>query len=112
VPIMAGSISVPANAVINPFNGQSYEILPFHANISIAFNQQTGALGAVLATVYAGTDLLAEEGAISVQARAPVYPDDYYIRDSVAANDRIKANLRNTTGGAIVVAFSCHIDPI
>ena len=109
---MAGSVSIPANAVVNPFTGQTYENLPFHANISMAFNQQTGALGAVLATVYAGTDLLSEEGSISVQARAPVYPDDYFIRDTVAAGDRIKANLRNTTGGAIVVAFSCHIDPI
>lgn len=112
MPIMQNTVSVPANGVVNPLVGQTYEILPFHAHVEIALNQQSGAVGAVLATVYAGTDLLSEEGAISANARIPVYPDDFNLRDDVAAGDRVKINLRNTTGGAIVVAYAVRLDPI
>ena len=112
MPIMSGSVSVPANATLNPLTGMTYEILPFHAHVAIALNQQTGALGGILATVYSGTDLLSEEGAISIQARAPVVPDDYYLEDDAAAQDRIKINLRNTTGGALVVAFAVRVSPL
>jgi len=112
LPSMMGIVSVPANGVINPFTGLSYEILPFHATVHFAFNQQSGAVGAVLATLYGGTDLLHEESAISANARMPIWPDDYYLDDDIAAGDRIKVNLRNTTGGIIVVSFAARIVPI
>jgi len=112
MPTMQGSVVVPASGVINPFTGLSYEILPFHANCHFAFNQQSGTFGQVLATLYAGTDLLHEESAISFNARFPVWPDDFYIDDDIAAGDRVKVNLRNTTAGAITVAFAVRISPI
>lgn len=112
MPTMQGTVTVPANGVINPFTGLSYEILPFHSTVHFAFNQQSGTLGQVLATLYGGTDLLHEESAISFNARMPIWPDDYYLDDDIAAGDRIKCNLRNTTGAGIVVAFSARIVPI
>ncbi|SRR6266403_620225 len=112
MPAMSGIVTVPANGVINPLVGLTYEIPQFNAHLDIALNQQSGAVGAVLATIYGGTDLLNEEHAISANARVPIVPDDYYISDDVMAGDRVKVNLRNTTGGAIVVAFAVRLTAI
>lgn len=112
-PIVQNIVAVPANGVTaNVLQGSQYEYLPFPCNVFIAVNQRTGAIGDILATIYSGTDLLAEEGAIPVQARMPIFPDDYYLRDQAAAGDRLTIKLRNITAGIISVAFGVSIEPL
>jgi len=111
MPLVQNTVSVPANGIALPLAGSLYEYLPFDADIEIALNQQSGAVGAILATVNSGPDQLMEEGVIGFNARLPVYPDDFFLTDEAAANDRLKISLRNTTGGAIVVAFAVRITP-
>lgn len=103
--------SVPANGTALPLSGSLYEYIPFNATIEFAMVQASGAVGAVLATVNSGPDTLMEEGAISAAARYPVYPDDYSLTDQVAQGDRIKIQLRNTTGGIIIVNVVLKITP-
>lgn len=112
-PMVQNTVSVPANGVINNvLSGSQYEYLPFPCRVMIALNQQSGAVGAILATIYSGTDLLSEEGVISANARVPLFPDDYSWRDEAAAGDRLTIKLRNTTGGIIIVAFGVSIEPL
>ena len=47
-------------------------------------------------TVTSGADVLLEESSISRQARVPVYPDDFLIRDTAMPGDRLVVKVRNT----------------
>jgi hypothetical protein len=103
--------ALTAGAAINVCAGQQYEFMPFHAQIRIA--AVTTATG-VLATIYSGTDLLQQEGAIQIKAAStfPAFPDDFHLTDDVAAGDRLNITLRNTTGGTLVAIVVVHIDPL
>lgn len=112
MPLIRISTSVPANATAFPLTGSVYETMQYHAHVEFAMNQQSGSLGGVLATVNSGPDTLLEESPISFNARVPLYPDDYELADDVAAGDKLRVQLRNTTGGAIVVVTSLRITPL
>jgi hypothetical protein len=103
--------SVAAGAAVNFMQGQQYEILPFNAFVEIAI--QTSAVG-VLATVYSGTDILQEESPVQIGTVnvLPKYPDDFYLSDEALALDRIKVQIRNTTGGALTVVAVVRIRPL
>lgn len=112
MPILVLTTSVPANGISFPLVGSVYEYLTFPANVEIAMNQQSGAVGAVLATVNSGPDTLQEEGAISANARVPIYPDDFILQDEAAQGDRLRVQLRNTTAGIIVVVTAVRLTPL
>jgi hypothetical protein len=93
------------------FQYSQFQHVPFHAQLRLAV--VTTATG-VLATIYAGTDLLMTEGPIQIKATStfPTFPDDFHIMDDVAAGSRLYCNVRNTTGGTLVVILVAHIDPL
>lgn len=91
-----------ASSTANPLSGTQYETLPYNAQVEAAI--QADATG-VLATFYTGTDVIQEEGpvqlgTINVQ---PKYPDDFFIRDVVAAGEKIGLKLRDTSGAQRIV---------
>ena len=68
----------------------------------------------VLATVQTGSDVIQEEspvqiGTINVQ---PTYPDHFLINDTVPRGERIKIQLRDTSGAARVVMVSVKLTEI
>lgn len=103
--------TVPANGVAFPLTGSVFEFMQYDGLLELAIIQQTGTIGQVLATVNSGPETLQEEGPIPTVARFPLYPDDYYIRDEVAAGDRLRVQLRNTTGAGIVVVTALNLTP-
>lgn len=110
VPVIRRAQSVPANATVTPFVGDQYEYLPFNAYIELALTAD--AVG-IVATVFAGTDLLQQTAVVSQKAApaTPVYPDDYVITDHVLAGDRLGVVLQNTTAGAINIHAIARITP-
>ena len=103
--------SIAAGAAVNILQGAQYEFLPFHANVRFGLvGDATGLVG----TVYAGTDLLMEEGPLDFVAagRLPVDPDNFHLDDDVAAGDRLKVLVRNPTAGAINEILILKITPM
>lgn len=113
MPQVSVSVSVPANGTVeNALTGSQFEILPYNALVNFALVQQSGAVGAILADVYSGSDTIMERGPISAAARFPVNPDDYALSDVAAWNERLKIRLTNTTAGAIVVVVGVSLNPL
>ena len=112
MPLISDTRSLAANETVNNvLEGSQFEFLPYDAQLDFGI-VGAGALGAILADVYSGQDVLMESGAISVLARFPVFPDDYTLTDVAAGGERIKVRLRNTTGAAIVVSTAVRVTPI
>jgi len=105
MPVITNTTSVAAGATTNLVAGSQYEYLPADALLEI------GALGDVtggLITIIAGSDLLAQEGALPFLTGAglyPKYPDDFHWTDHAAAGDRLTVQIRNPTAGAIVIRW-------
>lgn len=103
--------ALTAGSSIELFQYSQFQHVPFHANVRLAL--VTTATG-VLATVYAGTDLLQTEGPVQIKAAStfPAYPDDFHLVDDIAAGSRMFASVRNTTAGTLVVILVAHIEPL
>lgn len=115
VVLSTGVGAVPAlttGSSVEMFQFSQFQHVPFHAQLRLAI--VTPATG-VLATIYAGTDLLMTEGLVQIKTPAgtfPTFPDDFHIVDDVAAGSRLYCNLRNTTGATQQCTLVAHIDPL
>lgn len=108
---MQGSTSVGAGATNdNILAGQQWEFLPFNALLE--FGLVGDANGRDLrVSVYSGNDTLLEESPVSFANRMPVYPDDFTLKDFVAAGARMKVRVRNTNAGAVVLNWTIRVTP-
>lgn len=95
--IRATTTNLAANGTAYPLQGNQYEYLPFNAAVEFAI--VANATG-ILATVYSGSDVLQQAGAVTVKSTSPVYPDDFLLTDAAAAGERISVELRETAGVA------------
>ena len=89
-----------------------FQHVPFHAQCRFGLHAD---VSGVLATIYAGTDLLMPEGPIKVNPTAgalPIFPDDFHLVDTLAAGARLSVLLRNTNAGTAIVPVVIHIDPV
>lgn len=93
----------------NVFANSQFEYLPFNARVEIGLN---GSAAGLVADVFSGPDILAENMALNAQNRLPVYPDDFVLVDGALGGQRLKARVRNPTGGTLTVSFAARITPI
>lgn len=95
MPLIRFREEMPAAGVADPLSGSQYEFLPWPAVVRIAMNAEDGG---VVATVSSGSDVLQEEGPISIRETAGVFPnrENFDLEDLAAAGDRLKIRLRNT----------------
>lgn len=97
--------------VENVLSGSQFERMPYNASIAIAIVADAAG-HEVLANVYSGTDVLAENAPCSAAARSPVNPDDYNLTDVIGFMEQLKINLRNTGAGTHVVNVGVMITPL
>lgn len=110
MPVIQNSISVPANSAIdNVLQGSQFEYLPWDAAVEFGF--AAGANG-LIADVYSGQDVLAENMQLPPTNRIPIRPDDFTLTDVAGGGERLKVRMRNTTGAAVVGFFSVIITPV
>lgn len=111
MPTIVKRVALGANAAASVLLGDQYEYLPFDAQIEVGI---TADATGVLATIYSGSDLLSDEGPVAIRAInvPPLYPDDFWHQDIAAGGDRLKVNVRDTSGAARVVMCVVRISPI
>ena len=112
MPSIQSSVSIPLSGVNdNVLAGSQYEFLPFNAFLEFGLNGDANG-GDLRIDVYSGSDVLAENLTPSVQARTPVYPDDFPLTDVAMAGERIKIRVRNTSAAAArTLFFNLRITP-
>lgn len=112
MPVIQSSTTIAAGAVNdNVLAGSQFEFLPYNARIEFGLNGDAAG-GDLRVDVYSGQDVLMESGVMSVQARVPVYPDDFQLTDVAAAGERIKIRARNVGAGAAVLFHAVRITPL
>jgi len=104
--------AVAAASVINPWQGNQYEFLPFDALIEIALLSDAG--DAWDASVFSGSDVLMQNSRIDALALAtPIqYPEDFILTDVAAAGERLGCQLTNQSGIAADVRTVVRITPV
>jgi hypothetical protein len=102
--------SMATNTSATPLVGNQYEYLPWDSMVEIGVNAN---VNLVLATIYSGSDLLLDEGTVTLGTVdiGPKYPDDFF-SDVAAAGERISVKLRNTNAGTAVVMTTVNLTPI
>jgi len=111
MPIMSARVSMATGTTATPLTGAQYETLDGPAMIRIGIHSN---VNLVLATIFSGPDLLAEEGPVPFSAAEalPLDPDEYQWEDEAMAGDKIKVILRNTNAGTALVNVVCKITPL
>lgn len=110
MPLIQSSTSIAAGAVNdNVLAGSQFEFLPYNAALRFALN---GSATGLVADVYSGQDVLAEQMGVNALNRTPINPDDFLLSDVAGGGERIKIRCRNPTGGALTLFFALMIDPI
>lgn len=113
MPMIQSSVSVAASSVNdNVLSGSQFEYLPYNAMLEFGLNGDANG-GDLRVDIFSGQDVVTEQLTPSVQARIPVYPDDYVGNDVAAAGERIKIRVRNTSAaGARTIFFAVRITPV
>lgn len=105
------SNSIAAGALAFPLLGGQYEFVNDASQINIGvLAEATG----ILQTVFMGSDLVQEESPSKIGAAnaVPIWPDDYLVSENVYPGTRLKVQLRNSSGGTIVVKTTVRINPL
>lgn len=98
MPTMVTVTAVATTLSANLFNGQTYEYAKNPRSVSVAIISGTAGTFGYLSS---GSDIVFEESPILVKATPPVIPDDFYFNDTQGPGDRLKAQVRNPTGGTV-----------
>ena len=112
MPQFTFTASLAAGATATPLTGWQYEYLPFPALVEVGLNATAAGL---VGTVSSGSDVLQEESPIQAGGTAGVIPSPLntpYLSDYAAAGDRLKVNIRNTTGGAVTYNGIVKVTPV
>lgn len=109
MPLVQVEESIAAGATVDLFANSIFRYLPWNAAVNIGITQAaTGCLG----TVLSGSDTLLQESALPIKTAFPAVPDEMYLQDVAARGELLTANIRNTTGGAIVVRMVAQLRPV
>lgn len=99
MPTIQIETSIGIGATANLFNGAAYEYARTNRVASVGL---TAAATGSFATLQSGSDVVAEEFPPFVLTTFPVIPDHFHFNDQQGAGDRLKLQVRNPTGGAII----------
>lgn len=110
MPLIQQQATIAASSVNdNVIAGSQFEFLPYDSALRFALN---GSATGLVADVYSGQDVLAEQMGVNTLNRVPINPDDFLLTDVAAAGERIKIRVRNTTAGALTLFFALIVDPM
>ena len=91
--------SIGIGATANLFRNSAYEIAKNARVVSLGL---TAAATGTFATIQSGSDVVAEEFPPFVLTTFPVIPDHFHFNDTQGPGDKLKVNVRNPTGGAVI----------
>jgi hypothetical protein len=99
MPTIRKRVAVPfGGAPVYPLTGDQFEYLPFNARVQFAIIGLTTAGISTQATVYSGSDVLQQNGPITLKAAnaSPIFPDDFLLDDEATAGERLNVVLTNS----------------
>jgi hypothetical protein len=112
VPSRPFTASIAAGGTLTPLTDWQYERVPAAGQVTLNIN--AGAVG-ILASFSAGSDTLMERGPVSANGTTGELPTAFNtptVTDLVSAGDKLKLEIDNPTGGAIVVNGFVDYTPI
>lgn len=107
---MQVEVSVAAGATnTNIFNGSAFEYSRGRQALSLGV---TAAATGTLITIQSGSDVILEESAPMVLTTMPIVPDHMYYNDIMEMFDRLRVQVRNPSGGAVVHRAIALLTPL
>jgi hypothetical protein len=110
MPAIFVEVSVAANSTnSNITSGSAFEYSRGRQLLSCGVG---AAATGTLVTITSGADVILEESATPILTRYPIVPDEMYFNDVMEQFDRLRIQMRNTTGGALVTRAAVLLQPL
>lgn len=100
MPVIQAEVSVGATSTnTNIVAGSAFEYSRGRNLLSLGV---TAAATGTFCTIQSGADVILEESATYIKTSFPIIPDEMFYNDVMEMFDRLRIQIRNTTGGALV----------
>lgn len=110
MPAMQVEVSVAAGGTnTNIFNGSAFEYSRGRQILSLGV---VAAATGSFVTIQSGADVILEESPPMVLTTMPIVPDHMYYNDVMEMFDRLRVQVRNPSGGAIVHRSIALLTPV
>lgn len=110
MPAMQVEVSVGAGGTnTNIFNGSAFEYSRGRQILSLGV---VAAATGSFVTIQSGADVILEESPPMVLTTMPIVPDHMYYNDVMEMFDRLRVQVRNPSGGAIVHRSIALLTPV
>jgi hypothetical protein len=110
MPAIQAEVTVAANATNNNiFSGSAFEYSRGRQLLSLGV---TAAATGTQVTIQSGADVILEESATYIKTQFPIVPDEMFYNDIMEMFDRLRVQIRNTTGAGIVARGIALLTPL
>ena len=110
MPAIQAERSVAANTTDpNIFSGSAFEYSRGRQLLSLGV---TAAATGTQVTITSGADVILEESPTYIKTQYPIVPDEMFYNDVMEMFDRLRVQIRNTTGGALVTRAIALLQPV
>lgn len=110
MPAIQAEATVAANTTnSNLFNGSAFEYSRGRQLLSLGV---TAAATGTQVTIQSGADVILEESATYIATQFPIVPDQMFYNDIMEMFDRLRVQVRNTTGAGIVARALALLTPL
>lgn len=110
MPAIQAETTVAANSTnSNIFSGSAFEYSRGRQLLSLGV---TAAATGTQVTIQSGADVILEESATYIKTQFPIVPDEMFYNDIMEMFDRLRVQIRNTTGAGIVVRGIALLTPL
>jgi hypothetical protein len=110
MPAIQAEVTVALNSTnANLFTGSAFEYSRGRQLLSLGV---TAAATGTFCTIQSGADIVLEESATFIKTAFPIVPDEMYYNDIMEPMDRLRVQIRNTTGAGIVCRAIALLTPL
>ena len=110
MPAIQAEVSVAANSTnTNIVSGSAFEYSRGRQLLSLGV---TAAATGTFCTIQSGADVILEESPTYIATQYPIVPDQMFYNDVMEPMDRLRIQIRNTTGGALVARALALLTPL
>lgn len=110
MPAIQAEVTVAATSTNNNIiAGSAFEYSRGRQLLSLGV---TAAATGTFTTIQSGADVILEESATFIKTAFPIVPDEMYYNDIMEMFDRLRIQVRNTTGAGIVARAMALLTPL
>ena len=110
MPAIQAEVTVALNSTnSNIVSGSAFEYSRGRQLLSLGV---TAAATGTFCTIQSGADVILEESATFIKAAFPIIPDEMFYNDIMEQFDRLRIQIRNTTGAGIVARAMALLTPL